>query len=436
MSDDGANDDASRPLSDAEAFELIDAHLDRHPLTDEQSDALTAWIKADPEHADRAFYRIFLHSYLRTRLQAGLPATSDLSIVPHKARYQEPTVNSVHVTVNSGIGREDLDLTFAGEPEFDDRSRSVIRRWSYQLWVIPVLLLLAGCISLMVVFSYWSPVDSGQIYAEESFDYERTPWSRGTNGSIDWPTSGGMNGLNGGSGWLEPWKENDSKVAMIADYSDADFPWEPKDMRKFGPLGYTDASGLVLKSTGKQMRTATRPRSVTTRKIDIEKFPTEMRDGDSIGADGTVIWISFLAQSSISTAENNRYSYLLLGSKEVAGLRIGKLGAAPSGNWTAVALQTEAEVNLKTSSVPSGEMVFLVTRIIFRPGTEEAVVWINPQLGEEPQVTDAALRLQIPDFRFDGISIRANHSTDFDEIRVGSSFRAVAPVVSGIKALP
>ena len=72
-------------------------------------------------------------------------------------------------------------------------------------------------------------------------------------------------------------------------------------------------------------------------------------------------------------------------------------------------------------------MVFLVARVIFRPGPEEAVVWINPKLENEPLVSESSMHLFVPDFRFDGISINANHSTDFDEIRFGSTFWSVAP---------
>jgi hypothetical protein len=153
-----------------------------------------------------------------------------------------------------------------------------------------------------------------------------------------------------------------------------------------------------------------------------------MKDEMGLGRDGSVIWFSFLAQSSLSTADNNRYSYLVIGSKSIAGLRVGKLGAAPSGNWTAVGLLTGAEVNLRTSSFPSGEVVLFVARIIFRPGPEDAVVWINPKLDAEPLTTDAALHLPVPDFRFGEISVHANHSTDFDEIRFGGTFRAVTPI--------
>ena len=51
-------------MDDAEAFELIDAHLDRQPLTDEQSDALSAWIRTDPQRADEAFFRTMLSTML------------------------------------------------------------------------------------------------------------------------------------------------------------------------------------------------------------------------------------------------------------------------------------------------------------------------------------------------------------------------------------
>ncbi|MBA4031782.1 MAG: hypothetical protein C0478_12955 [Planctomyces sp.] len=418
-------------MDDAEAFELIDAHLDRHPLTDEQSDALTAWIKADPRHADDAFYRIFLHSYLRLRLQAGLPTSDELSLLPEGAHSGDSDTRWSIAKIRSEEVREVSLAILPAQQEIADDTAAT-PRWRRRHFV----LITCGLVLLAASFYGWRGFGTSLgatghvLYVEESFDYSATPLTKSATGSLEWPTTGGLQGLNGGGGWSEPWRETDSKVAIIADYTGDEFPWEPKDMRKYGPLGYTDAAGRVLKSSGRQLRTATRPRSVTTRKFDIPKFPQAMRDEAGLGADGAVVWLSFLAQSSLSTADNNRYSYLLIGSKEVAGLRIGKLGAAPSGNWTAVALQTEAEVNLKTSAIPSGEMVFLVTRIIFRPGPEEAVVWINPRLEEEPEVSGAALRLTIPDFRFDGISIRANHSTDFDEIRLGNTFQAVAPTAN------
>lgn len=406
-------------MDDDEAFELIDAHLDRQPLTDEQSDALSAWIRTEPQRADEAFFRIFLHSYLRMRLQAGLiSAGSDVSVL--SGVYRPPAV---------AMGELNGLLTDALETP--RRRRRAMMRW------------VAGSAALMLVAvaGWWSTgwrgaaalfsVPSDQLahsFAHEGFFYPATPLPTTGDEEFRWPTSGGMQGLNGGSGWAEPWQETNSKVAIVVDYARQDTPWESKDMRKFGPLGYSDSNGNVLRSSGHQMRTANTPRSITTRRFDLRAFPRSMQDEKGLGRDGSVMWFSLLAQSSLSTAENNRYSYLVIGNKMVAGFRIGKLGAAPLGNWTAVGLMTGDEVNLRSSVFPSGEMVFMVTRIVFRPGPEDATVWINPRLDVEPQPEDASLKLQVPDFRFDGIAIHANHSTDFDELRFGGTFRSVTPL--------
>lgn len=213
---------------------------------------------------------------------------------------------------------------------------------------------------------------------------------------------------------------------MIVDHA-RELNWDSKDMRKFRPLEHTDAKGFTLLSTGLQMRTAMGPRSITSRKLDLNAYPQSMRDESGLGTDGTVIWFSFLAQSYSSAPEKSRFTYLQIGSRQASGFRIGKVSVAPSGNWAAMGLLTGAQVNLRSSAVPSGEMVFLVTRLEFREGPEDAAVWINPTLETEPKLTDATLRLSVPDFRFDAVTISGNYSTDIDEIRFGRSFQAVAP---------
>lgn len=401
-------------MDDAEAFELIDAHLDRETLTDEQSDALTAWITADPQRADQAFYRIFLHSYLRMRLQSGiLPGTSDLATLKD-FNLDDPIGTEAALIV-------DRQLTPIGKSSFW-RSNGLI------LFIVCSLMIGVAGWAGWFIFNNEYNSSVNKIYAYEGFDYPATILPASDAKEPKWPTSGGLQGLAGGVGWSEPWQETNSKVAIIVDYSQKEMHWNANDMRKFGPLGYTDTHGNVLQSSGNQLRTATSPRSISTRRFDAKAFPDSMKDEMGLGRDGSVIWFSFLAQSSLSTADNNRYSYLVIGSKSIAGLRVGKLGAAPSGNWTAVGLLTGAEVNLRTSTFPSGEVVLLVARIIFRPGPEDAVVWINPKLDAEPLTSDAALHLPVPDFRFGEISVHANHSTDFDEIRFGGTFRAVTPI--------
>jgi len=396
-------------MDDDKAFELIDAHLDRHTLNDDESDELTSWIKSDPARADAAFFRVFLHSYLRFRIQAGLPAPE---------------------TSSGRSGRHLIDVSSALRL---DNDRPVKRRrsafWAWGLSAVALTMLVVFSVVAWQGFAHQNAVvpDLGNLWAYEGFDYPSTNLPRGDRGEVIWPTSGGLHGLEGGIGWSEPWRETNSKVAVVVDYERQDNPWQQNDMRKFGPLSYTDVAGNSIETSGHQARTATTPRSITARRFDFRNFPESFRDDGGIGRDGSVVWFSFLAQSSASSAVNNQYSYLVIGSKDVSGFRVGKLGAAPAGNWTAVGLLTGAEVNLKTSDIPSGQKVFIVARIEFREGSEEALIWIDPALSHPPDLKAPDLRLEIPDFRFDGIAIHANHSTDFDEIRFGSSFEAVSP---------
>jgi len=408
-------------MSEQEALELIDAHLDDDQLTDQQVEELAAWLKANPQHAQRAFHRIFLHSFLRRRLQAQrLPV---LSLVRQAAGEIESELTELDVR-GSVAGDPPTELLIPPAPTVIVPERKARR---------PRRMLLAGGIiflaAAVAAFSlrYSGVLSSAVADTYDGFAYPATSIPAPAADSQTWPTTGGLQGLGGGAGWSEPWQESGPKVAVVVDHA-RETKWDPKDMRKFKPLGHTDAEGRTLQTTGLQMRTAMGPRSVTSRKLDLEVFPESMREKGGLGRDGAVIWFSFLAQSFSGTVEHSRTTYLQLGSRGVSGFRIGKVSAAPSGNWSAMGLLTGGQVNLRSSTVPSGEMVFVVTRLEFREGPEEAAVWINPGLGGEPKVAAATMQLSVPDFRFDGVTINANYSTDIDEIRFGRSFRAVAPV--------
>ncbi|MDB5344631.1 MAG: hypothetical protein JWP89_3008 [Schlesneria sp.] len=397
-------------MNEQEALELIDAHLDDDHLTDQQVEELSVWLRENPQHAEHAFFRIFLHSFLRRRLKAQrLTTQTDCTDLALRGAIGIDASTELHVSQPTAV--------------------SVPIRRTFRLRQI----LLGGAISISTVLLallsmiFFNAPPQAKAIACDGFDYPATSIPAPAIDSQTWPKRGGTQGLNGGTGWAEPWQESGSKVSVIIDHA-REMNWDPKDMRKFKPLGHTDAQGRVLQSTGLQLRTAMGLRSVTSRKLDLSSFPNSMRDEAGLGRDGAVIWFSFLAQSFNTTSENSRFTYLQLGSRDVSGFRIGKLSAAPSGNWTAMGLMTGGQVNLRSSSVPSAEMAFLVTRLEFREGPEDAVVWINPSLAAEPKLADATLRLSVPDFRFDGISINANYSTDIDEIRFGQSFRAVAPV--------
>jgi hypothetical protein len=398
-------------MREQEALELIDAHLDDDCLTDQQVEELSAWLKENPRHAERAYHRLFLHTFLRRRLQAQrLPILSNRTdLVPQGPVDVAPPTSTELLIPQSPAGLIPVLKTY--------QQRRVL--------LASGIIIAAAITWLSLMLSSATPLVMADAY--DGFDYPATSIPAPATDARTWPTTGGLSGLAGGAGWAEPWQESGLKVAVIVDHA-RELKWDPKDMRKFKPLGHADAKGNVLQSTGLQMRTAMGPRSLTSRKLDLTAFPASIRDESGLGKDGAVVWFSFLAQSFNSTAENNRFTYFQVGSREVSGFRLGKVGAAPSGNWTAMGLLTGGQVNLRSSTVPSGEMAFMVTRLEFRPGPEDAAVWINPSLATDPRLSDATLRLSVPDFRFDRITINANYSTDIDEVRIGQSFRAVAPI--------
>jgi hypothetical protein len=399
-------------MDDKEALELLDAHLDHEILTPEQAERLRAWLLEHPEHADQAFRRIVVHGFLRDGLQRpGLPAPSGGEL------RDEPNLESQ-------LLRGELITIDVGDRAHLDKKR----RWLSLPWLFAMSIAICLCgVASWFVFNAMllpsKPADG--LWAYEGFDYPPTSPPAPLGDGNKWPTSGGMQGLSGGSGWAGPWEETAAKVSILIADVQAN-AWRASDMRKFGPLGYSDAQGHVLKSTGIQLRTAAGPTSATLRLLDVAAFPANLSNEDGLGRDGAVLWMSFLAQSFDGRGLGN-FSYVQLGT-DSAGFRVGKLAAVPSGNWSACGILDGAEMNVRWSDTPSGQPILVVTRITFRPGDEEAEVWINPRLEVEPVTIAATLHVSVPNFRWNQLSIRSRYSTDFDEIRIGGGFRDVTPV--------
>ncbi|UUO07449.1 hypothetical protein M4951_03850 [Blastopirellula sp. J2-11] len=379
------------------AMELIDAHLDGETLSDADAAALTEWIKQNEKQADDAFRRIFLHSYLRQRIQT-------LGLLPSiEGETTQPNLRQ-------------LDGGF-------DSPAPPTRAYRFTPTIV-VLIFLAAILGGLMLPSVNSLPRTRRSapFAYEGFDY--APYDAPVVEN-EWPTEGGLDGMNGGLGFSGAWVESGNLVSLI-EANPSDHPWTPHDMRQFGMLGYSDRFGGILASSGNQLRTSAGPQSITSRRLDVTAAPASLLDGDAIGADGSSLWISFLTQSFDSSGDG-RYAYLQLGQNNT-GLRIGKLRTAPSGNWSVAAVTDGAELNLRSSDKPSGEGVLIVARIDFRPGAEQATIWINPDLNQPPDDAQSTLRLPTPDFRLDQISIAGRYSTDFDEIRLGANFRDVTPI--------
>ncbi|MEX0794019.1 MAG: hypothetical protein WD045_12860 [Pirellulaceae bacterium] len=391
------------------ALELIDAHLDGERLSEEDAAALNDWIKGNSDQADLAFRRIFLHSYLRKRIQTAslLPrGHSAETLLPSEPRSSvagdaDGNPGTMAGWVRATVGGLLVTATVVGA----------------YLWI--------GSTSVPAI-----PESAPFVY--EPFDYPGYDYPGFDNHQFEiwipdglWPTEGGLSGADGGIGFATPWEETGTLVAVV----EADPPRHTAgkaDMRQFGRLGFVDPSGNELKTQGNQLRTSAGPHSDTLRAINFAAVPQSLREGDTLGADGGTLWIGVLMQSFDGLGEF-RYAFLQVGSQE-SGMRIGKLQSAPSGHWSVCGVIDDAEVNVRVSDKPSGESVFFVARIRFQPGPEEVTVWINPPLAATPAEERASMRLQLPDIRVDTIRIASRYSTDFDEIRLGETFRDVAPM--------
>jgi len=196
-------------------------------------------------------------------------------------------------------------------------------------------------------------------------------------------------------------------------------------MRLFGPLGFSDQFGNMLLTHGGQFRSGASTESIAVRHIELQQVPFALSDKKGFGANGEILWLSFMAQSYDNAGEG-RYAYLDFGNEE-SSLRIGKLASAVRGNWAAAGQVNGTEINTSSSEVLSGQAVLIVARILFRPGAEEVDLWLNPPLNQIPDLHDVDLRLMAPDLRIERIKIVSNYSTDFDELRVGVSFVDVIP---------
>jgi hypothetical protein len=403
-----------QPMDDREALELLDAHLDDQNITQEQANALSLWLRDHPEHADRAFQRIFLHSFLRQRMQFGTLANTTAPLLPGDSGVISSGTSNI-LTLDP---IEKVDLT---EPVVSHPPRS---RFPWLISAIAVCMLgVIGAIAYPVYLEVTKPPVG--LWCYEGFDYPITTPPAPLGDGNKWPTSGGMQDLNGGTGWAEPWHEDEIKVSvLIADtHLNA---WRSTDMRKYGPLIYADGKGNTLQTTGIQLRTAAGPVSTSVRKLNPKDFPPAVVDEQGIGKDGTVLWISFLAQSFDGRGIVN-FAYVQFGDDHSA-VRLGKIASVPSGNWAACGLVDGAEMNTRWSEISSGNAVMYLVRISFKQGGTMADVWLNPKLDHEPELSTATMHVPLPSFRLNQLSISSRYTTDFDELRIGGSFRDVTPL--------
>lgn len=418
-------------LVETTALENIDAYLDGEELSEEEARKLEQWIKTDSENADQAFRRVFLHSYLRERFQVR--SIGEAQEREREKRLKEPLIlpPESELEINSA----------SSKPETKPKSRQGRRILTWR-WFLLIGIGIVSTINLSVLFikDFQLPYDEDKAFepinfesdyvkktflmariAAQPFVYEGFNYSENLLGE---KASEGINDLTGGVGWAGPWADKGKNRSMIV-HDTKKVNLGKNDMRLFGQLGFSDQFGNILLTKGGQYRSGAGSETVAVRHLDLQQVPKALLDSKGFGADGEILWLSFMAQS-YDNAGSGRYAYIDFGNEE-SSLRIGKLASADRGNWAAAGQVNGTEINTASSEVLSGQAALIVVRILFRPGAEEVDLWLNPPLNQIPELKDVDLRLMAPDLRIDRVKIVSNYSTDFDELRVGVSFVDVIP---------
>lgn len=267
--------------------------------------------------------------------------------------------------------------------------------------------------SLAVFADPWHGPEPAQgLIAHEPFEYPHRDCCGET-----WPAGGGVVDLLGGTGWASAWRDDyaHSRATGIAVF--------PEDAgvlpdARTTALSYTDGSGLELATSGAQLRTSFGTSSSAWRVLDLTRVdPTWLTESGRLGAPGTRVWMSFLAQS-FSGDGGDRWAYIELGD----AVRIGRHAVSEGpGSWGLHVPEQTPE----TSEGSSAESTFIAVAIDFADPQDTVSMWVNPDLGVPPRSPDVAVA--VDGLEIHRVVVSGRYSTDFDELRIGTSWSSVAP---------
>lgn len=268
--------------------------------------------------------------------------------------------------------------------------------------------------SLALAFSL-TPHAQADLIAHESFDYN----------SIE-PNGDGITGLNGGTGFSGAWQDFASATAVnrTGSLGTGIVSGDPSTFvpagNITGPLSYTDSKGNTLLTSGGQVRTSFGSSSVASRKLP-----------KTYGNDGETIWLSFLGQR-YDSRDSRLWSGISLGGElgYFGGAANNEDTSAQTNSWSFANFGVDAEfAEFIDTGKPSGDQPdFILARIDYKAGNEDIHMWVNPDLDTEPltSTADDSGSAALP--TFDSIFVVGRFQSDFDEIRLGTTFESVAPV--------
>ena len=263
-------------------------------------------------------------------------------------------------------------------------------------------------------------IAQAEMLVYEGFDYQRVQWRSDFEKSEAAEQTGGIAGLDGGLGFVEAWRTDSSWDNGIAVASDYPVPHYDSDARTT-PLTYIDSNGNQLEQSNGALRTG---------------FANYTRSHRNLAStiDQGEIWVGFIAQAAAT--RGSRYSFISLGNADAGSddadgcLRLG-MDSSSSSKWN---IQQVGSTSSE-GTINSGDMVMYLAKIQlndFDPfdvenSKDHIDVWFNPELDSVP-TKEADISVDLDEnLVINTVSVWSRYSTDFDELRIGTTFEDVTP---------
>jgi len=210
---------------------------------------------------------------------------------------------------------------------------------------------------------------------------------------FDYPEASLLDNLNGGSGFKSPWKVVEFNAPVTVINQGLTYPGLK-----------TSGRALHVESTDSDETNRRRPPHTSISRELSDKY----------GKDGTQVWASFLIKAQRS---------------EVGGItaNIGRTSIG-KGWGNRISVYSDAGGGIMETNKP----YFIVARYIFHKGNDLIHMWVNPVPGKLPVDEEANVITRQFDNPADdkyliGMQPYGKGSYDIDEIRVGQSYKDVAP---------
>ena len=230
----------------------------------------------------------------------------------------------------------------------------------------------------------------------------------------------------------EPFAYNQSTVTTTLDGqpndgTQASNGWDNVTWGQFlgNATNYTIASGSLSDPAGKLLTSGNRTQTITP--ATNNTFAGRFNKFTGYGANGTTAYFSFLMRPENLGASNGFFGLQLFNNTGQGDLLVGKNGSGAN-----YGLQHGTTNAFSSVAAVSNQTVFLVVRADFTSGNDTFKLYVNPTPGgSEPITPDATFAYNIGTQNGLGLNAGNGVQVSFDEIRIGTNYTDVTPVMSG-----